>query len=242
MSIRALSLFRQRLIGLTLAAAVLAAWLSVHLSTLFLIQPAPTGMVAVALIALQCWLNVGLFIIAHDCMHGSLAPGWVRLNTAIGTLSLFVYAGFSYAKLKPKHFEHHARPGTTEDPDWSAAHPDQAGRWYFDFVRRYFGLREFAILTALLTMYTAVFGVALERMLAFWALPAIASSFQLFYFGTFLPHRDSGVAFVDEHRARSNAYGYLGSLISCFHFGYHHEHHLSPRTPWWALPALRVSR
>ncbi|MFA9473554.1 MAG: fatty acid desaturase [Filomicrobium sp.] len=26
------------------------------------------------------------------------------------------------------------------------------------------------------------------------------------------------------------------SLLTCFHFGYHHEHHLQPDVPWWRLP------
>ena len=29
------------------------------------------------------------------------------------------------------------------------------------------------------------------------------------------------------------------SLLSCFHFGYHHEHHRAPWIAWWRLPAFR---
>jgi beta-carotene ketolase (CrtW type) len=29
------------------------------------------------------------------------------------------------------------------------------------------------------------------------------------------------------------------SLLTCFHFGYHHEHHDTPWVPWWKLPAQR---
>ena len=32
---------------------------------------------------------------------------------------------------------------------------------------------------------------------------------------------------------------WLASLLTCFHFGMHHEHHLSPNTPWWRLPEAR---
>ncbi|MFG6592769.1 fatty acid desaturase [Sulfitobacter sp. 1A12157] len=32
-------------------------------------------------------------------------------------------------------------------------------------------------------------------------------------------------------------------LLTCFHFGgFHHEHHLHPAVPWWALPKTRVAR
>ena len=74
-------------------------------------------------------------------------------------------------------------------------------------------------------------------MLVFWALPALLSSVQLFYFGTFRPHRHDDSPFADDHNARSNGFGWLASLLSCFHFGYHHEHHLAPQVPWWRLPS-----
>ena len=63
---------------------------------------------------------------------------------------------------------------------------------------------------------------------------------QLFVFGTWLPHRDRAEPFADSHRAHSIKIGPTLSLLTCFHFGgYHHEHHLSPGTPWWGLPARR---
>ena len=74
----------------------------------------------------------------------------------------------------------------------------------------------------------------------FWALPAILSAFQLFYFGTYLPHRAEDEAFGDAHRARSNDFSWTMSLLTCFHFGYHHEHHDNPAVPWWRLPATRI--
>lgn len=87
--------------------------------------------------------------------------------------------------------------------------------------------------------YVLVFGPAIWKVATFFMLPAILASMQLFYFGTYLPHRHRDGAFADRHRSRSNEYGWLASLMTCFHFGYHHEHHLSPGTPWWALPGYR---
>ncbi|WP_201448975.1 hypothetical protein [Sinorhizobium medicae] len=44
-------------------------------------------------------------------------------------------------------------------------------------------------------------------------------------FGTYRPHRVGHIPFADKHRARSNEFSPLLSLLTCFHFGYHHEHH-----------------
>ena len=76
-----------------------------------------------------------------------------------------------------------------------------------------------------------------EAVLLFWGVPAILSSLQLFAFGTWLPHRRGEQPFADRHRARSSGFGWFASLLTCFHFGYHHEHHDMPHLPWWRLPA-----
>ena len=77
-------------------------------------------------------------------------------------------------------------------------------------------------------------GAPLVNLLTFWALPSLLSAFQLFSFGTWLPHRHGEPGFADAHNARSNGFGPLLSLLTCFHFGRHHEHHLYPY-----LPAIR---
>jgi beta-carotene ketolase (CrtW type) len=48
--------------------------------------------------------------------------------------------------------------------------------------------------------------------------------------GTYRPHRlptgkNGDTDYPDAHRARSNDMPTWLSLITCFHFGYHHEHH-----------------
>ncbi|MEM9989926.1 MAG: fatty acid desaturase [Pseudomonadota bacterium] len=45
---------------------------------------------------------------------------------------------------------------------------------------------------------------------------------------------------MDDHRSNTSQFGWLTSLFSCYHFGYHHEHHLFPHEPWWRLPARRL--
>jgi beta-carotene ketolase (CrtW type) len=231
---------RQTRIGLALASLVVAAWLALHITTVFIL---PLGgamlLAAPLLIALVCWLNVGLFIVAHDAMHGSLAPGRPPVNRFWGRLTLLLYAGFWMDRLQPKHFDHHKHVGTALDPDFAEAHPNRFWPWYMQFFRTYFGWREFAVLFAVTWTYILVLGAPIANVLLFWALPAILSSVQLFTFGTYLPHRHEEQPFADHHRSRSNDFGWLASLLTCFHFGYHREHHASPHTPWWALPAER---
>lgn len=232
---------RTTAIGLALASAIIGAWLSLHVYGVFFHPLERAGLLlAPFIVALLCWLNVGLFIVAHDCMHGSLAPGRPALNRWIGRVALALYAGFSFDRLLPKHFDHHRRPGTADDPDFSADHPSRFWRWYLAFLRQYFGLRELAVLTGLTALYLLVLGADYASLLLFWALPAILSSLQLFYFGTYRPHRIEEDEFVDRHRARTNEFGWLASLLSCYHFGYHLEHHRAPHSPWWRLPAERL--
>ena len=185
-----------------------------------------------------CWLSVGLFIVAHDAMHGSLAPGRPEVNRAVGRVMLMLYAGFSYDRLTSAHWRHHKAPGSADDPDFSAEHPDRFWPWYGTFLRRYFGWGP-ALFTTAMTWGYFFLGVPIANLLLLYALPAIASSLQLFYFGTYRPHRHDGDGFADRHRSRSNGWGTLASLASCYHFGYHHEHHLSPDVPWWRLPERR---
>lgn len=231
---------RQMRIGLVLAALIIGAWASLHVYGVFFHPLDGLGLwIAPLIVILLCWLNVGLFIVAHDAMHGSLAPGRPGVNKAVGRLTLLLYAGFWLDRLQGEHHKHHRHVGTGEDPDFSGAHPTSFWPWYGKFMVHYFGWREFAVLNLLVYGYILLLGARPEAVLLFWGLPAILSSLQLFYFGTYLPHRHAEQPFADRHNARSNDYGWLASLLTCFHFGYHREHHLSPGTPWWRLPAER---
>jgi len=181
---------------------IFGAWLAIHLYSLFFHNLSAPIWQTIGLIAFQCWLYTGLFIVAHDTMHGSFAPGKERLNAIVGTAILFVYAGFNWSAMRTAHHAHHEFPGTEHDPDFNANDP---------------------------------LGASYVNTIVMWAVPAILSSVQLFYFGTYLTHRHAD-AFPDHHNARTNEFNWLASLLSCFHFGYHHEHHLFPHEPWWRLP------
>jgi len=235
------TLRRDTTVSMLLALLIILVWLCIHVTSIFFVDWTVPGrlLLAPVVIAVQCWLSVGLFIIAHDTMHGSLAPQFPRLNRAIGRFCVFIYAGFSYDKLFKSHHAHHQHAGTADDPDFDAEHPERFWPWYSTFFRHYFGWREFGVLAVAVLIYLVILREQFPTMLAFWALPAILSSVQLFYFGTYLPHRVDETPFTDRHRARSNDFSPIMSLLTCFHFGYHHEHHDRPGVPWWRLPAQR---
>lgn len=233
---------RQTVTGLLLAAAILATWAAGHVYGVFFHRWTAWGVVATPfLIAVQCWLGVGLFIVAHDCMHGSLAPFQPSVNRWVGRLCLALYAGFSYDTLIPKHFDHHRFPGTALDPDFNEEDPEHFWRWYAAFFRRYFGWQPLVFVLSVAVVEVFVIGADLRNVMLLWAMPAILSSLQLFYFGTYLPHRHEDQTFADRHNSRTNDLPWLLSLLTCFHFGYHHEHHLAPQTPWWRLPSARLA-
>ena len=231
---------RQAVIGLTLAAAVVAAWLSIHVFAMFFFELTWASLpLALLLAAVQCWLSVGLFIISHDAMHGSLVPGARRINSAIGAALLFLYAGFSWKRMRSAHFDHHRLAGKPGDPDFDEDNPSHFWRWYGTFLKRYFGKQSILFVSSVVTIYWLVLGVPVQNIVLLYGLPAIASSMQLFYFGTYRPHRHDERGFADRHNARSDDFGSFASLASCFHFGYHHEHHCRADIPWWALPRIR---
>ena len=239
-SARSASSTGQAAIGLALAFAVFASWLGLHVYAMFVFELSwATLPLAIVMAAVFCWLSVGLFIISHDAMHGSLAPGWPRLNSVIGASLLFLYAGFGWRKMRDAHFDHHRHVGTQGDPDFDADNPRDFARWYATFLRRYFGWQSAVYVSAVVTIYWLVVGVPMAQIVLLYGMPAIASSLQLFYFGTFRPHRHADDSFPDKHNARSESFGTFTSLMTCFHFGYHHEHHLYPHEPWWRLPARR---
>ena len=227
----------QAAIGLALGFVVMFAWIAIHLVSVFLFPLNwRTAPLVPLIVALQCWLTVGLFIVAHDAMHGSLVPGWHRLNSFVGTFILTIYAGFAWRRVRDAHMAHHDAPGTAADPDFFVDEPERFWPWFRTFFTRYFGLRSVLFVCTVVTTYILVIGASVFNVVLFYGLPSLLSCMQLFYFGTYLPHRHEEDGFSDRHNARSNEFGFLASLFSCFHFGYHHEHHSQPWVPWWALP------
>lgn len=234
---------RQTRIGVALAFGLVVAWLAIHITGIFFWRWSwPVVPIAVVMVAIQTWLSTGLFIVAHDAMHGALAPSRPRLNRAIGVTALSLYACLSYAALLPQHHLHHKQTGIAGDPDFHSGDPSLIG-WFLQFFRTYYSHGQIVRITVVALLYTLVLGAPLGNIVIFWALPALGAVAQLFVFGTWLPHSERAEPFADAHRAHSIDIGPILSLLTCFHFGgYHHEHHASPGTPWWGLPAQRRTR
>ena len=235
------SLPRQTLIGCLLATGLIGAWLTLHIVALFWLDNAAHPLLALLLFVLLTWLSVGLFITGHDAMHGSLAPTRPRLNRILGTTAVVLYANLWMTHLYEQHHRHHDAPGGAGDPDFHAGAPTRFWPWYGRFMHRYFSWHELFYMVLRVGLYLAL-GAPLQNILLLYALPSILASLQLFMFGTWLPHRHHDDRFADGHNARTNGYGTFVSLLTCFHFGYHHEHHLQPGLPWWRLPQFYRGR
>ncbi len=220
------------------AGLMVLAWSALHIYGLFFHTLTAPLWQTVLIIAGLCWLYTGLFIVAHDTMHGSFARS-PKVNAAVGTAILFIYAGFNWKHMRAAHHAHHDFPGTDKDPDFNANNPQAFWPWYFKFFTTYFSWRQILILVVFTIAYLLL-GAPYQNTIVMWALPAILSSVQLFYFGTYLTHRH-GEAFPDHHNARTNDFPKWLSLLTCFHFGYHHEHHLHPQDPWWRLPKRKFA-
>ncbi len=234
------ALKHQTRVGVSLSAAIVVAWLAIHVTGIFFWRwSADTIVLAIVMVTVQTWLSTGLFIVAHDSMHGALAPNRPRLNRAIGATCLSLYACLSYASLLPQHHLHHKETGRAGDPDFHGGNPSLGG-WFLQFFKTYYSHGQIIRITVVALIYTLLLGAPLGNIVIFWALPALGAVAQLFVFGTWLPHRERETPFADSHRAHSIDVGPILSLLTCFHFGgYHHEHHLSPGTPWWGLPSRR---
>jgi beta-carotene ketolase (CrtW type) len=231
----------QRAVGLGLGLAIAGSWLGIHAWGMFIFELTWSNWpLALAVAMVQCWLSVGVFIVCHDAMHGSLVPGYPRINGAIGAVLLALYAGFAWKQLRDAHFAHHKLAGHAGDPDFDEHNPGDFKRWYATFFRRYFGWRSILFVHTVVGIYWLVLDIPMVQIVLLYGLPALGSSLQLFYFGTFRPHcHRAGEPFADRHNARSNDFGTLASLATCFHFGYHLEHHHRPDVPWWGLPAAK---
>jgi len=229
------------LFGLVPAALIVGAWAFFFVHSIFFHELSPENLpLTLLLISILTFLNTGLFITAHDAMHGIVAPGRTRLNEWVGRICVFLYAGFEWSHLLREHHRHHAKPGISgEDPDFHAESRPGYLSWYLHFFMHYFRWQQLAGILAIAVSMQVFLEAAQWNPLTFWALPGVLSSFQLFTFGTYLPHRRRASGFPDRHHARSNGYPAWLSFLTCYHFGYHWEHHEWPHLPWWRLPEAR---
>ncbi len=178
----------------------------------------------------QTHLYTGIFITAHDAMHGTVSNN-KTLNTAVGTLCAALFALNYYPALNRKHHLHHRFVGTDKDPDY---HGGSFWLWYWSFAKQYITWWQILLMAILFNVLSLFWQQT--QVAVFWALPSVLATFQLFYFGTFIPHRNSP---DNKHKSVSMPKNHFLAFLSCYFFGYHYEHHDSPATPWWKLHALK---
>lgn len=184
------------------------------------------------LIIIQTHLFTGLFITAHDSMHNSLSENRF-INDFIGKLCLTLFVFNSYKILKPNHFRHHRYVATTNDPDY---HKGNFFSWYYNFLKQYISIKQIILAAILFNILSLFFNQV--NVLLYWVVPSILSTFQLFYFGTYVPHK--GHHSEDNfHKSTTLDKNHFYAFFSCYFFGYHYEHHDSPKTPWWMLYKLK---
>ncbi|MCT0200765.1 fatty acid desaturase [Synechococcus sp. CS-1325] len=232
------------IIGLWLSSLVPLGWFDPF--TIFGQRSLQTWIAVAAIILVRTFLQTGLFIVAHDAMHGSLVPRRPGLNTLLGQICLGLYAAIPYRLCHSNHLRHHRNPGGGDDPDFHDGRHNHPLSWYITFMGGYLSTAQIGWLLAIwacaLAGLTFTSSHPVAVLVLFWVLPLILSSMQLFLFGTYLPHRAQSASPGSCHQVGSSSLPPAISLLACYHFDYHWEHHHHPDSPWYTLPSLRRSR
>ena len=237
---------RRRWRGLQLAGLIASAWLFTLIAGLRLSFQQLHPLALVAFVMLRSFLHTGLFIVAHDAMHGTLAPANRRkLNRRIGQGCLLAYAGLNFETCLNHHIQHHHSPGSAKDPDYCNAADPSPVAWYARFLSHYLNpmqlLKLASCMALLLLIMPANQHQPLLTLVLIYVLPLIISSWQLFVVGTFLPHRKNPHKTDGFHQPISLNLHPILSFAACYHFGYHREHHSYPAVPWHQLPGIRTA-
>ena len=225
-------------LGIVWAIVIISLWLLSFVGFL-LIDPTQLSLVHwITIVLTRTFLQTGLFILAHDAMHQSLVPTNAKFNHVIGRFAIGLYALLNYDQCLRNHQLHHKIPGQMGDPDFHNGSSPQALSWYFRFLRTYFSLSQMFVFLSIVSSgligLVLILEVSVINCVLVWLVPLILSSLQLFCFGTYLPHRHT------NNVIRSAYYPRVISLLVCYHFSYHQEHHNHPNVPWYALPECKL--
>lgn len=222
----------QKYKGFFIGSVIMLAWFGC-LSLLLNYPISFSNPLILVFILIQTHLYTGLFITAHDAIHGVVLPGNKPLNYAIGFFCATLFAFNYYPKLERKHHHHHEFVVSEADPDY---HTGGFWSWYLKFLLEYVTIWQIVCMAITYNLLKLIF--PMENLIVFWMLPAVLSTFQLFYFGTYLPHSGEHQP-ADIYKARSQRLNHIWAFITCYFFGYHHEHHAQPSLPWWKLAEAR---
>lgn len=221
--------------GILIAVLIITFWLSHLVYILNFVEVNFTSPFFYLHIFIQAYFYTGLFITGHDAMHGTISKN-KNINKAIGMISTFLFAGLSYNRLIKNHFMHHKHPGEESDPDFYIK-SQNFFVWWGIFMRRYTTITQLIIMAVAFNILKIWFSDL--TLIMFWVIPAFLGTLQLFFFGTYLPHKYPHTENMQPHNARTQKKNHLWAMLSCYFFGYHHEHHESPRTPWWQLYKMK---
>lgn len=221
--------------GIVIATTIILLWASHLYFALNFVSIDFSNSLFYLHIALQGYLYTGLFITGHDAMHRTISKN-KKVNIVFGWISSLLFAGLSYNKLVKNHFKHHKNPGDEADPDFYIK-SQNFFIWWGIFLIRYTTVVQLIIMAVMFNVLKLWFDQT--SIIFFWIIPAFLGTFQLFFFGTYLPHKYPHTENMHPHNARTQKRNHLWAMISCYFFGYHHEHHESPATPWWQLYKLK---
>jgi beta-carotene/zeaxanthin 4-ketolase len=228
-------------LGIFWAIAILAIWvISLFMGCAIDLTEMSITWLGLAILA-RTFSQTGLFVVAHDAMHGSLVPDCRPLNDWVGRIMVNLYACLSYRQICRNHIQHHRHTSQADDPDFHDGVHSHLFLWYWRFLLSYISGRSIILQVAsgmsIFIGFHYLFHVSATQFMALWIVPLILSSMQLFFFGTYLPHRQETLPAKKVEKAWMLQVVRFWSLLSCYHFGaYHWEHHRYPKTPWYRLP------
>jgi beta-carotene/zeaxanthin 4-ketolase len=224
--------------GLVIALLLISLWVASLVGFLMIDIQKTSPAWSILGILLRTFLSTGLFITAHDAMHGSVLSNNLKVNHGIGAIALMLYALLPYQGLLKKHHLHHRYPTGERDPDFYEGQSQGFFAWYFHFMQGYWSWAGFLAMLAIGLLLHLILQVSVINLILFWFLPLAFSSLQLFFFGTFLPHRQPLGGYEAPYYSQSFPLPTLLSFLTCYHFGYHQEHHQYPKISWWQLPKV----
>jgi len=134
-------------------------------------------------VVVQTFLYTGLFITAHDSMHGTVFPASKAVNDVIGRVATILYALFSFRHMRTEHWKHHDHVASEGDPDFHDPEHPHPVRWYFRFMFHYMTVWQPVGMAVVFHVLSYGVGVPEPRPIVFWEGPGLPRTLPHFFFG-----------------------------------------------------------